>query len=134
MNKKYIGILLVFLMVSTAITVVDTVSAAKYKKIDSGKAFPEKGMKVTWNSYHNGKTVKTNYYMYVKPSGKKKYSYIGKIDTWLTKKTKNKLKFTVNVSSKFLGSYKSSGYEKTRLSVNSYYFKRLKPELKRGLW
>jgi len=132
-NRRYIvGIILALVMVCAVVSIVDTASAAKYKKIDSGKAYPDKGMVAKWNTYYNGKTVKTNYYMYAKFSSKGKYMYVGKMNIALTKTTKTKIKAVVSVSSPYYGSYKDSGYEKTSRTAKSYYFKYVKPSLKYG--
>jgi hypothetical protein len=132
-NRRYIiGIILALFMVCALVSVVDTVSAVKYKKIDSGKAYPEDGMAVKWTTYSNGNSVKTNYSMYAKFSSKGKYKYMGKMGIFLTKSSKTKLKYTVSLSSSYTESYKKSGYEKTSRTAKSYYFKYIKPSLKYG--
>lgn len=110
-DKRHImGIILALVMVCAALSIVDTVSAAKYKKIDSGKAYPDKGMAAKWTTYSKGNSVKANYYMYAKFSEKGKYKYIGDMGILLTKTAKTKLKYTVSVISSYVGSYKQSGY------------------------
>ena len=133
-QKHIIGILLALVIVCATISIVDTVSAAKYKKIDSYKYKDGSGVsKVT--TYYNGKTVKVNSKFYLKNKKTNKYTKLSEtMDMYLTKVSKNKLKMVIidkEVCKKH-GSHthKDIEYRKTSLSAKSYYTKVLKPLMK----
>lgn len=132
-QKHIIGILLALVMICAALSVVDTVSAAKYKKIDSGKFKNDDGTMSRFTTYYNSKTVKINMKIYAKNPKTKKYQSIGTTNIYLTKSSKKTLKVKVVLQIKWKA-YSSTNtgtyYEKTSLSAKSYYIKKLKPAMK----
>ena len=128
LKRKYIiGILLVLLMTCVAVSAVDDVSAAKYKKFDSGQIKTSDESLFKYSTSYNGKTVKMTNKIYAKE--KNKYAYLGTVIYYLTKTNKKNLKMTIVISSKGFKTKKSIEYHRTNLSAKSYYNK----ILKRGL-
>ena len=124
-KKRYIlGIVLVLFMLIAVATAVDDVSAAKYKKFDSGKKVSSNGYTSKWVAYSNGKDVKCtgNFYMKIEGQSLK----IGTMKVTLVKVSKNKIKGTM--TSKFIGSKKESDTKtfKSKLSTKTYYKKNIK--------
>jgi len=132
-KNHIIGIILALFVICAVISVVDTVSAAKYKKIDSGKFKNDDGSISKFVTYYNGKTVKINLKLYAKDPKIKKYQAIGIANIYLTKTSKKLLKEKMVFKFKYK-SYSSTqavtGYEKTSLSAKSYYLKYFKPTMK----
>lgn len=129
-NKKHlIGILLGLIMVCSLVTVVDTVSAAKYKTIDKdSKIFEEKGVTFKAKLYakSNGKTVKSKCVFYSKSDSDKKYKKYAYMKTSSKKISKKNVKSSV--LSKFKGNAVHKGVfnDKSLFSINKYYFKHIK--------
>ena len=129
LNRRYIiGILLILLMTCVAVSAVDPVSAAKYKKIDSGNVDANDGSVIKYTTQFNGKTVKMTNKIYA--IGKNKSKYVGTATYYLTKTNKKTIKQTIVISSKGFKSKKTIDYYTTSLSAKSYYKKVLKPVLK----
>jgi hypothetical protein len=122
-DKKYFfALACVFILFGALVVASDSVSAAKYKKIDNGEN--KLIYKNSWKSYYNGKTVVTAYKMYVKYPNKLKYEIYVNNNIYLTKVSKNKLKVTVvNHRTKNNPYGKYTDYVKTVLSAKSYYNK-----------
>lgn len=134
LKKKYIiGILLAVLMTCAVVSAMDTVSAAKYKKIDEGKNTVYDSYNneyvTKWYAKSNGKVVKTSWKLYAKVNNKNVlYS------NWVGshKKTSKKvLKSSVTYKkTKYMSRSKKRYQDKTTLSANKFYMKKLKPIFK----
>ena len=114
MKRKYIiGILLAVLMVCAVVSFADTVSAAKWKKYDSGKFsdnYPPVGYKIgsKYQSYVKGDNkLYVNYYNFKKGTNKKHlgakwtFTKIDKKTIKLVEQTDFKKKNTYYLNSKF---------------------------------
>ena len=132
-NRRYIiGIFLVLLMTCVAISAVDAVSAAKYKKIDSGQYSTNQGYLIKYNTVYNGKIVKTTHKLY----GYDKNNTLVNAATFsfnLKKVSKKKIKGVAMISGKGFKTKKNTAYEKTKLSVKSYYMKSFKSQVKSSI-
>ena len=130
-KKHAMGIILALVMICAALSAVDTVSAAKYKKIDSGKYKEDSGVLDKYTTYYNGKTVKISFNGYAKNKKTKKYTkYLGNVKYYLTKTSKKKLKVVKVSKLKGTPSQKETSYDITSLSAKKYYYKKLKPGMK----
>ena len=120
-KKHMIGIVLALVMVCAMISVVDTVSAAKYKKIDSFKNKNNNGTINKFTTYYNGKTIKIKLSLYSKASKTKKSKNLGYSNIYLTKTSKKVLKMTTIPKFKNSPNVKDTQYVKTSLSSKKYY-------------
>jgi hypothetical protein len=131
-NKKYaISILFVFLVTVAMICAVETVTAAKYKTIDSGKKvfIEENGTAISqWKTISNGKVIKSKFKLYGKNSEMKKHVLVLHTDMTIKKISKTKVICTV-VSYKTVGApyTKKTIPIKTRSSSLSWYYKEIRP-------
>jgi len=124
-KRRYIvGIILALLMLCAAVTAADAVSAAKYKKFDSGKAKSNDGI-IKYTTFYNGKTVKMVNKVYTKNS-----KYVGSMTFYISKYGKNQLKAKIVTRVKGYPVQTKNSYEKTKLSPKTYYNKKIKPSLK----
>jgi len=133
-NKKHILVILLSLFIVCAvISVTDSVSAAKYKKIDSGNSTIYKSFILSkWNTKSNGKTVKVNWKLYAKDYETNKYFLYSKSILSFKKNGKTKIRgILINYKTRYVQYSKAPIKDSTKLSVNKYYFKKVKPLLKK---
>ena len=133
-NKKYlISSILVVLISIAMISAVESVSAAKYKTIDTGKkAFKDNNIPMIskWNAKSNGKTVIAYWKLYFKNPKTKRYILASNVKFSFKKISKTKLVGTGTTYKTVAAPYsKEPIASKTRLSAKSYYFKELRPLL-----
>jgi len=134
LRKKYIlGILLAIFMFCAVVSAVEDVSAAKYKVIDKGTAYidndvkGDKNVKSVWKTYSNGKKI-VIYWKGYNNFGKKKYQLVSNSKDSITKVSKTEFKITsISYRTKYVPYSKKTYYEKSSLSLKSYYLKRCKP-------
>jgi len=130
-QKHVIGILLALVMVCATMSIVDTVDAAKYRKIDKGQHYDSTGVFVKYTAYYNGKTVKVVQKGYIFDSNTNKYNkFIGTDTFYSTKVGKNVIKINRVIKQKGYSTRKENHRIKTKLSAKSFYKKKLIPLLK----
>jgi hypothetical protein len=119
-------------MILALVSVLDTVSAAKYEKIDSGSKTAKIGNMTAiskWVAYSNGETVIAKWKVYAKYPKHKKYTIVFNSDISYKAPSENKLAGTITTyKTIFTPYYKQSFNMESSLTAKSYYYQKLRPE------